>query len=78
MSQRRGSGSAKGSTKTKDEGKESETQQEEEADCPICAKKVENGDLALECEICESWFHIKCQDVKPAEYEFLKEHKSVH
>src|SRR4051812_29005702 len=46
--------------------------------CPSCDKAVKDTDLALECEICESWFHIKCEDVSDEEYTFLGAHKSIH
>ena len=32
----------------------------------------------LECEICESWFHSKCEGMSAEEYEFLEAHKSLH
>jgi len=49
-----------------------------EASCSVCSRTVTNEDLALECEICETWFHVSCEDVSELEYEFLTEHKSVH
>lgn len=39
---------------------------------------VRDKDHTLEFEICELWFHTKCQDVSDSEYEFLSDHKSVH
>jgi hypothetical protein len=49
-----------------------------EANCPDCAKAVKDSDMALNCEICEDWYHIKCQILSEAEYKFLGEHKSIH
>lgn len=46
--------------------------------CPLCSKLVSDKDLALECEVCEMWFHIKCQNLSEAEYKFIGEHDSVH
>ena len=28
--------------------------------CGQCSKLVKNEDYAMECEICDQWFHIKC------------------
>jgi len=47
--------------------------------CPVCTKGVLKSDLALECEICEAWFHISCQDISEEEHDFLAEHsRTVH
>ena len=82
MSQRHSSSSLKGKDS---EGKGSskgrvckEGGQQAETDCPTCGKKVGEEDLGLECEICEAWYHIKCQGVSESEYEFLSNHKSLH
>jgi len=46
--------------------------------CKHCIKSVESDELGLECEICENWFHIKCEDVSEEEYDFLEAHKILH
>lgn len=46
--------------------------------CPKCTKVVSDKDLALQCEVCSEWFHIKCQTITEAEYKFLDEHSSIH
>lgn len=46
--------------------------------CPDCDKSVEDTDSALECEICENWFHINCEDLEEEDYTFLSVHKTVH
>ena len=47
--------------------------------CTVCNKTVGAQDLALRCEICETWLHIKCQDVSKEMYELLKnEDAGVH
>ena len=51
--------------------------EEKDDKCPGCTITVTNDDLALECEICESLFHIGCQDVTKAEYEFLTDHNGM-
>ena len=46
--------------------------------CKHCIKSVESDELGLECEICENWFHINCEDVSEEEYDFLEAHKILH
>ena len=46
--------------------------------CRICTELVDDEDFGLECEVCEGWFHIKCQDMTKDEYTFLESHKSLH
>jgi len=50
----------------------------DKVDCPLCNKVVNDSDLALECEICDQWYHINCVDISEDEYTFLSAHKSVH
>ena len=40
--------------------------------CGHCNKLVKNDSLAMECEICNLWYHIKCQGITKAEYEYIK------
>lgn len=40
--------------------------------CGDCGKDVAPGSQALNCHICDLWFHIKCQKVSVSEYEFLE------
>lgn len=46
--------------------------------CPQCKKGVTDKDLALQCEICDDWYHIKCQNIDESVYDFLGEHKFLH
>ena len=46
--------------------------------CPKCSVAVTDSDSALECEICQMWYHIKCQKLTESEYNFIGDHKSVH
>ena len=41
--------------------------------CFECEGNVNNSDKALMCNICEQWYHAKCQRVTNAEYEFLSD-----
>ena len=40
--------------------------------CGQCKKLVKNENPAMECEICQQWYHIKCQGITKAEYECIK------
>ena len=40
--------------------------------CGQCSKLVKNEDFAMECEICDQWFHTKCQNITKAEYNYIK------
>ena len=31
--------------------------------CKICAKNVQDKDKAVQCNVCELWIHIKCNNV---------------
>ena len=46
--------------------------------CKVCDTAVEDEDFGVACEICESWFHIKCEGMSSDEYKFLDAHKSLH
>ena len=39
--------------------------------CGVCAKAVLEGELGIECELCEAWFHIECQKIPGILYEHL-------
>ena len=36
--------------------------------CGRCKEVVKDEDEAMECEVCEQWSHIKCQNITKAEY----------
>ena len=40
--------------------------------CSICYKIVKTNQRAIQCDCCESWVHIKCNDISLTEYEHLK------
>ena len=46
---------------------------EEETDCGKCEKEVKETDCALECEVCDVWFHIECEGIPKAVYKFILE-----
>ena len=35
----------------------------EEVKCPDCSKVVSKSDAGIQCEVCEDWFHPKCQKI---------------
>ncbi|KAK3896272.1 hypothetical protein Pcinc_000016 [Petrolisthes cinctipes] len=41
--------------------------------CGKCEKEVKDADFALQCEICEVWFHTKCEGIPAAVYHFMIE-----
>ena len=54
-----------------DESDAQSTPESDTATCRNCQKEVfEEGD-ALQCEICQLWFHIKCQKINAKTYKFL-------
>ena len=57
-----------GSSKTTDD----QLVENSESLCGHCRKLVKNESPAMECEICQQWYHIKCQGIKKAEYESIK------
>ena len=40
--------------------------------CGICNKSVKNNHKAIQCDSCDLWIHIVCNDISDAEYECLK------
>ena len=41
--------------------------------CRICAKNVHNKDIAGQCDLCEFWVHIKCNDLNYLDYRYLQD-----
>ena len=40
--------------------------------CKICAKNVQDKDEAIQCNICELWIHIKCNNLNYLDYRYLQ------
>ena len=40
--------------------------------CKICKNNVTNSDQAIQCDLCDSWVHIKCNDLNYIDYKFLQ------
>ena len=60
-------------------GKCDEETKHTDEECGGCKKTVRKRDRGLGCEVCEQWFHIGCEKVTVAQYEFLiqEENKSI-
>ena len=39
--------------------------------CKICAKNVHDKDKAVQCDLCELWIHIKCNNLNYLDYRYL-------
>ena len=40
--------------------------------CKICAKNVHDKDKAVQCDLCELWIHIKCNNLNDLNYRYLQ------
>ena len=40
--------------------------------CKICENNVTNSDQAIQCDLCDSWVHIKCNDLNYIDYKLLQ------
>lgn len=44
--------------------------------CGKCRKTVSNTDTALQCEMCEKWFHVSCESIQLELYKMLQKFNS--
>ena len=40
--------------------------------CGICSKSVKSNQKAIQCDSCDQWIHIVCNNTTKEEYELLK------
>ena len=40
--------------------------------CKICAKNVQDKDKAVQCDLCELWIHIKCNNLNYLDHRYLQ------
>ena len=40
--------------------------------CKICAKNIQDKDKAVQCDLCELWVHIKCNNLNYLDYRYLQ------
>ena len=50
----------------------------ESANCGVCSKVVSYNDNGLMCEICDRWFHSKCQDICDTLYKQICKKDNIH
>ena len=52
--------------------------EDENTDCPICDKIVNEEDQVLACDICDTWFHISCDSsVTELQYRLYMENENL-
>lgn len=39
--------------------------------CGICTKPVGKNHKAIQCDVCNFWIHIRCNDISPTQYNEL-------
>ena len=54
----------------------SEAEEASEEKCGKCNKEVVKD--GIECEVCERWFHCKCEKVAVGTYKALEQDKALH
>ena len=62
------------------EGRKSSTsgKGKSEDKCLDCAKVVSDKDKGIQCEVCEGWYHSKCQQISDEAYEQLEANDGLH
>ena len=40
--------------------------------CKVCLEAVKRSDMAILCDQCDKWIHIKCNSLDKLDYEMLK------
>lgn len=50
----------------------------QEEKCLDCSRPVLDKEKGLQCEICELWFHARCQKVSEDTYKLLESNQAVH
>ena len=49
---------------------------EEPSPCSMCERLVSQEDLAIKCDICDTWCHIECASITEEKYTTLMEEDS--
>lgn len=44
--------------------------------CAVCTGVVKDGEMGLQCEICDSWWHAKCENIGDEAYKVLQRENS--
>ena len=40
--------------------------------CKICNTNIKNTDIAAQCDICQFWIHMKCNNLNHIDYKYLQ------
>ena len=40
--------------------------------CKLCSKNIDNGDVAMQCDICQFWVHLRCNKLNLVDYKYLQ------
>ncbi len=56
-------------------GRKKKADKEDLEKCGECKLDVTRTDKAIQCEICELWFHCKCEDMLDETYKVVKQNK---
>ena len=59
-------------------GRDKEKEKEEAENCGGCARLVTESDKGVQCEICNKWYHSKCQDITEEAYKDISEMETLH
>ena len=43
----------------------------------VCNKEVKDGEMGVQCNTCQCWFHSKCQSIPKAAYNALVKHEAL-
>ena len=46
--------------------------------CGSCKQKVNSKEKAVECEICQLWYHTRCEKINDGTYKILQEDNGIH
>ena len=46
--------------------------------CGACSKPVTDRDNGVACEICDTWYHSRCQGISDAMYKTMKQYPELH
>ena len=55
----------------------SKNEPDQHCKCESCLKPVMENDDAVECELCDYWFHVRCQGISDQLYKTLRKFKTV-
>jgi len=45
--------------------------------CGKCRKEVKDKDCGVQCELCDKWWHTKCEGIRKEAYEMMQEERGI-